>query len=64
MTREDFLEVGTDVFSEYLPKIKASERKQFLEALLDELVVREMLALDDDAEVSDDVSLFDDYDND
>lgn len=65
MTREEFLEVGTDVFSEYLPKLKASERKAFLEAFLDELVARDEISVEgEEDETGADGSLFDDYDGD
>lgn len=65
MTKEEFMEMGTDVFTDYLPKIKASERKAFLEALLDEMTSREVVSIDDEEAKGEDLTdLFDSYSND
>lgn len=37
ITEAYFDELVKDLFSEYLPKVKAAERKEFTAALLDEL---------------------------
>jgi len=37
MTEAHFEELVKDLFAEYLPKVKGTERKEFIAALLDEL---------------------------
>ena len=37
MTEEYFLELIKELFLEYLPKVRSSDRKEFASALLDEL---------------------------
>jgi len=47
MNRKEFIELGTDIFGEYLPKVKASDRKLFLETFLDELEGQGVVSLED-----------------
>lgn len=38
ITQSEFAELVKDVFSNYIPKVKQSERNVFVEALIDEMV--------------------------
>jgi len=37
MTRTEFKQIGDDVLTEYLPKVKATDRNEALDALFEEL---------------------------
>jgi len=50
MVRSEFMSVGGDVFSEFMPKVKASEARELLEAFLVELQDRGVDIEDDEAE--------------
>jgi hypothetical protein len=47
MTRNEALELGNDVFEEYLPKVKKKDRVNLLAMLFEELEVGGALDLED-----------------
>ncbi len=50
MLKKDFDELIEELFLEYLPKVKKSERIDFAIALKEELVDREEITIDEDEE--------------
>lgn len=54
MTYDELTEVGDAVFDEYLPKVSAKTRKEFLDALFTELEDQGALDVDDEIVMSDD----------
>lgn len=62
MTYEELTEVGDTVFEEYLPKVSAKTRKEFLDALFTELEEQGALDVDDEIVLSEDEDLPDEED--
>lgn len=60
MTYEELTEVGDAVFDEYLPKVSAKLRKEFLDALFTELETQGALDCDDEIAVGEDEDMPDD----
>jgi hypothetical protein len=62
ITEAYFEELVKDLFSEYLPKVKAAERKEFVAALLDELKAQD-IEFEEPAEEETEVFGVDSYHN-
>lgn len=61
ITEDYFKDLMKDLFSEYLPKVKAGERNEFIAALLDELQANDFEFEEATEEQPDRESLFDPY---